>query len=697
MAGHFGVLRARRCDRVHPFSGEAGGAEGLRLPGRSDVGSGGGPAASTSTPPNLYLAAHLATTPDVTKLAAEQLPPTIRPEDPAAITATADPDAGAVTIVATDLDRNSAVLLAQTYGDATIQFLNASAASSREVALGAAQKELKAVVKSLEALGAERPLDPLAPVDPVLQARLDSETARYGAVRQRVEDLSRAESGPAPLQLIGTPEVESLQGGVITAPQDRRARALLAGVLGLVLGLGVALAVDRIDSRLRTRDEAEETFGLPVLGEIPRIRRRKRAHHAIVTETRPDSTAAEAYRSLRSAITLVAQSKRNDGKTALEIPPTHQVLVVTAARGREGKSSTVANLAAALAEIGRTVIVIDCDFRKPEAHLFLGALAGRGLTDAIEDGFDGDFDHVIEHTSISGVRLITSGRPVNQPASVIPRLAGVIAEARQRADVVLIDSSPLLVVSEAVDVLPYADAAVVTCRLRRTTHEQARRSRLVLQRAEVPVLGVVLTGTEPVRGTAYGRPTRLQAFRTVLREWVRASSNQSRRAFSSTRTAPTAAEDPAASQIHPVVPAWHETEEPAASQTHPVAPAWDEPVEERQPERHQEDWRLDWEDHWKDQTEDHEDQQTDDPQADDPQADDHQEASPQPPERRYHRRHEQVGESLEKQHNGEPDNRPVELHYNRWHGSSPMQESPEGESADDTSDAEQEQAFRSAG
>ncbi|HEY9379004.1 MAG TPA: CpsD/CapB family tyrosine-protein kinase, partial [Jiangellaceae bacterium] len=329
-----------------------------------------------------------------------------------------------------------------------------------------------------------------------------------------------------------------------------------------------------------------------------------------------------------------------------------------------------ANLAAALAEIGRTVIVIDCDFRKPEAHLFLGALAGRGLTDAIEDGFDGDFDHVIEHTSISGVRLITSGRPVNQPASVIPRLAGVIAEARQRADVVLIDSSPLLVVSEAVDVLPYADAAVVTCRLRRTTHEQARRSRLVLQRAEVPVLGVVLTGTEPVRGTAYGRPTRLQAFRSLLREW--ASSNQSRRVFSSTRTAPTA------------------TEDPAASQTHPVVPAWDEPVEERQPERHQEDWRLDWEDRWKDQTEDQEVQE-------DQQADDQQATSPPPPERRYHRRHEQVGESLEKQHNGEADNRPVELHYNRWHGSSPMQESPEGESADDASEAEQEQAFRSAG
>jgi Mrp family chromosome partitioning ATPase len=438
------------------------------------------PPSDVASPPNLYLAAHLTTSPDVAALAEAQLPPDVRPSNEEAIAASVSPEAGAVTVTATDLDKNSATLLAQAYATATIEFIKTATVGSQEGALAAAKKELKTVEGNIEDLRDDLARDPS---NAVVEARLQTEMARFGMAYQRVQELLSAEKTPATLQVLGAPEVAPIEASGISPPDDRRARALLAGALGLVLGFGVAIVVDRLDPRLRERAEVEEALGLPVLGEIPRVGRRARADHALITTARPDSAAAEAYRSLRSALTLVAQGGRsNDGGaiSARPVQPPSQVLVVTGARGHEGKTTTVVNLAAAFAEMDRNVIVIDCDFRKPEAHLYLDASPGGGLADMT----DGYLNEVIRTTSIPGVTLVTSGRAISQPASVLPRLAGIIADARRQASIVLIDSSPLLVVSEA----------------------------------------VVLTGTGPKRGTPYGQPGRKQALRSYVANWAQAAS-----------------------------------------------------------------------------------------------------------------------------------------------------------------------------
>ncbi len=308
--------------------------------------------------------------------------------------------------------------------------------------------------------------------------------------------------------------------GFIQAPDDRRVRALLVGAVGLLLGLGLAITVDRLDTRLRERDEVEDAFGLPVLAEIPTVGRRARADHALVTALRPDSAVAEAYRSLRSAITLVTQSGRGDRVDSPYAAP--KVLVVTGADGSQGKSTTVANLAAAIAETGRTVIVIDCDFRKPEAHLFLDAKPRNRLADLVTGHFGGYLDQMLRSTAVRGVELVSSIEPVRDHTSAVAKLPGLVAEARERVDVVLIDSSPLLITSDAVDVLRYADAALVACRVGRLTHTQAIRSRRLLQRADVTALGVVLTGTRRSRGTPYGQPTRRRRLLNRVGKWAAA-------------------------------------------------------------------------------------------------------------------------------------------------------------------------------
>src|SRR5690606_18077240 len=193
-------------------------------------------------------------------------------------------------------------ILAEAYAAATIEFLQSTTSRSHEDALAAAEQELESIEESISDLQRQRND---SPADEVLQAQINTELTRYGIVFQRVQDLLSADEPLPPLQVLGTAQVVQLDPGGISAPTDRRARALLAGGLGLILGLGLALTVDRLDTRLRDREEVEEAFGLPVLAEIPKLGRRERADHALVTAMWPESPPAEAYRSLRSAITLV--------------------------------------------------------------------------------------------------------------------------------------------------------------------------------------------------------------------------------------------------------------------------------------------------------------------------------------------------------------------------------------------------------
>lgn len=508
------------------------------------------PTTEAGTGVNLYLAAQLVTGPDVSRLAVEQLPDGVPPAGPDTISAFVSPEVGSVTITANDLDPARAGILAEAYAAATIAFLQQTTLETYEEARAAADAELKAIEENIADLQRQLNDDPS---DEVLEAKISTELTRYGVVLQRIQGQLGENEPLPPLQVLGTAQITELDAGGISAPKDREARALLAGAIGLLLGLGLALVVDRLDTRLREREEVEEAFGLPVLAEIPKLSRRARADNALVTVLRPESAAAEAYRSLRSAITLVTHS----GRSGDSVPPsrsltTPQVLVVTGADGGEGKSTTVVNLAAAVAETGRSVIVVDCDFRKPEAHLYLDATPGNALAElamTAASDFSGYLDQIIRPTAVRGVDLVSSVKPISHPASVVSRLSGVIAEARARADVILVDSSPLLITSDAQDVLQYADAALVTCRVGRTTYVKASRARRTLQRSGVPLLGVVLTGTPPPRGTPYGKPSRTQAFILWLSGLVRQPGPDGSRAD------PTDLEDTVTDQEPTVAPA----------------------------------------------------------------------------------------------------------------------------------------------
>jgi capsular exopolysaccharide synthesis family protein len=444
------------------------------------------PVTDVEKPTNLYLAAFLVTRDDVVKLAAKQLNLDTDPAQLAmSVVAEADPEASTVTIDATAPDGKRAGATAEAFAAATVEFLRLAARQSDKDSAAEVKRQLDEIETLIRSL--ERRIAGAGSESSVLKAQRDAEVQRFTVVYNRLQELNAPSDPKDGLQVLGSPSISPISQGGISAPSSRGGRSLLAGLLGLALGVGVALMIDRVDTRLRNRPDIESAFGRPVLAEIPRISRVDRLDHAIVVATRPGGPAAEAYRSLRSALLLSAKASGH--------PDLPQVIVVTSARNDDGKTTTVANLATALAEAGRSVLVVDCDFRNSAAHRYLDTPPGVGLSDLLDTNLGNDLERVMRPTAVRGVRLITSGSAGSQPAPLLLRMAGIVMEARKHADVVLLDCAPLVGTNDTVDLLQHADAVLVSCRVGHTTHEQAERVQQLLDRAAVPALGIALVGT----------------------------------------------------------------------------------------------------------------------------------------------------------------------------------------------------------
>jgi Mrp family chromosome partitioning ATPase/capsular polysaccharide biosynthesis protein len=280
-------------------------------------------------------------------------------------------------------------------------------------------------------------------------------------------------------------------------------RGLLGAFLGLLLGVGLALIAERLDQRLRTREDVSAAFALPVLAEVPRLAAQQVRDKEVVVQTAPISRAAEAYRAVRSSLLFqnahLDGSGMSEGNTAgngagsgTSDDTTHNalvVLVVSAIPG-EGKTTTSVNLAAAFAETGSSVLVVNCDFRRPMAHTYLRVA---------------DKPRRTLRTAIPGVWFVSravSDSDVN-PAQVVAAQQQVISRARDHFDVIVLDTAPLLTANDAVEIVPSADLVVVVSRFQTTTSNHATRAMELLHRVQAPTAGIVVVGAPEDAGAYY--------------------------------------------------------------------------------------------------------------------------------------------------------------------------------------------------
>lgn len=271
-------------------------------------------------------------------------------------------------------------------------------------------------------------------------------------------------------------------------------RGLLGALLGILIGVGLAVVADRVDRRLRTREEVEGAFGMAVLAEVPALNPGQQREPTLISVTAPLSRTAEAYRAVRSSLMFqrATDTRRRDTGDAL-------VVLVTSAGPKEAKTTSSANLAAVFAEAGSRVLVINCDFRRPMLHRFFD------LPNEPRRVFD---------TNVPGVWVITdvtSGLSGANPALVVEEQRRLIASARKRFDVIILDTAPLLTTNDATEVMDSADLAVVVCRSGVTTTDGAARARELLARIAAPVSGVVLVGSAATPNDYYYYYSRTRA------------------------------------------------------------------------------------------------------------------------------------------------------------------------------------------
>jgi capsular exopolysaccharide synthesis family protein len=280
---------------------------------------------------------------------------------------------------------------------------------------------------------------------------------------------------------------------------------LLGAVVAAMLGFGVAIMLDRSDSRLRTKEQAERHFGMPVLAEIPLLNIRDRSRAAVVAFERVPRVA-ESYRSLRTAL-LLFRGKAADRRAAVNgnghaTSTVHhsedggglrQLVVVTSPEAGDGKSTTTANLAMAYAETGQSVLLVSWDLWRPLSPGVFDAEEGPGVSDYL-DGHGSSLVRYVQDTSIPGVRIVTAGLGGHHPATQLEQARRLLEEARTLANVVIVDTAPILSASVTRELVTLADAVLVIARSGRTTVAAADRCAELLERLGANTLGVVLVG-----------------------------------------------------------------------------------------------------------------------------------------------------------------------------------------------------------
>jgi Mrp family chromosome partitioning ATPase len=453
---------------------------------------------TTEAPPSLALIALFVTAGEVPERAAEKLRYKDDPQILAAtVEATANPDTGSLAITSIGSDGPETAQRVNTFAAELIAYIERRDQQERQERREALQVRLGEVAVKLKRLDRAVAANPS---DSILTSRRDAQSKLYVSLLEQINALDTVIASPLRVlqEGVSIPEVTSR----FAPPSSTRDRLLIGGLLGLLLGCALALVVDRVDSRLRNRDQVEKALDLPVLAEIPALPWNLRSGVTVLSATEPGSATAEAYRTLRSSVRLLRSGGRN--QPGQQDP---MVVLVTSARPKEGKTTTVANLAVVMAEAGRRVLVLSFDFRNPRIHTYLDVPSGTGLSDLLSAEWPQDLAVVVRDSAFIGVQVVTSGQELRHPGALLAGAGPLIARARELADVVLVDTAPLLPFSDAIDLSPHVDAALVVSRLNRTTAQEAAGVQRLLARLRVPAVGAVLVGAGSPGGLEAYAPT----------------------------------------------------------------------------------------------------------------------------------------------------------------------------------------------
>lgn len=317
--------------------------------------------------------------------------------------------------------------------------------------------------------------------DPVRRARLEEALVQYrssyATVLRSLEEVRLAEA-----QLTNSVNVVESAAPVYTPVRPRIATNTgMAAVAGLLLAIGVALLIEYLSDRVNSAEDVATTARVGMLAAIGRIDGAEPSDKLVMLKD-PFSQVAEAYQMLRVKLEIARFEK-----------PLHTLLVTSSNPG-EGKSTTAANLALAIARSGKRVILVDTDLRRPSLHRFFRHANLRGVTTAlVRDPSDSLYNHMIA-AGEENLLVLPSGPVPSDPAVMVSskKMLDLIDELKRIADVVVFDSPPILAVADAMPLAHVCDATLLVVLAGVTRTSQLRRACDQLLQAGVEPQGVVL-------------------------------------------------------------------------------------------------------------------------------------------------------------------------------------------------------------
>lgn len=258
----------------------------------------------------------------------------------------------------------------------------------------------------------------------------------------------------------------------------------LAILLGIALGIGTALTLDFLDNRVRTSADAQRLLQLPVTGIIPAAEGTPRELPQY-THLQPLSPVAEAYRFLRTDLLFTARDH-----------PLQSIMVATAKPGHGG-TTTICNLAIAMAQAGKRVVLVDADLRRPRLHEIFGVENGTGLTDVLHDELL--VTDVLKSTAVDNLLLLPAGSSTRHPSELLAseRMKQVLETLKAYSDFVFFDVPSAIAFADAAILSSLMDGVLIVVRANQAPRGSELQMRGLLNKAKANVIGVVLNDADP--------------------------------------------------------------------------------------------------------------------------------------------------------------------------------------------------------
>lgn len=320
-------------------------------------------------------------------------------------------------------------------------------------------------------------------------AELQNEAARavnlWVSLYEKYITLRIAES----LEQRGLEIVQPAKPGVKTSPRPTR-NGILALFLGLILGVGLAFLVDYLDDTLRTREDFERHYEAAIIGEIPHLPLEDLPRNAIPYFERSRHPAMEGYRTLRTNLQF------------LDLGDEGKALLITSSGPEEGKSTVILNLGAAISEMGKKVLLVEADLRKPVLDRYFKVSPGKGISGVLAGA--ASLEEAVQPTQYPNLYVLLGGIKPPNPAELVASeaMGEVLERVRRFADFVLVDAPPVLVASDAMALATRVGGVVLVAGYGKAKRQGAKHAVELLRKVNAKVAGLVINNIAP--STRYG-------------------------------------------------------------------------------------------------------------------------------------------------------------------------------------------------